>query len=163
MTSAGGPTNMMPACSHAAANAGILGQEAVARVDRVGARRLRRADDGGNRQVALARRRRADAIARPPPRRARAWRRPRSTRPRFDAQLAARRDDPDRNLAAIGDQQAPDHERLRKSEVEVRVCTDSYFRRLRLQSSRSASASRGTPSALPGPRPRRGGRRWPAR
>jgi hypothetical protein len=83
----------------------VLGQEAVARVDRVGLRDLRRADQRGHVEVALLGRRRPDAdrlvgeehvleVAVGL----------RIDGHGLDAHLAARAQDAQRDLAAIGDQ-----------------------------------------------------------
>jgi hypothetical protein len=50
-TDAGGPTKVIPACSQASASSGVLRQEPVAGVDRVGPGPLRRADDLVDREV----------------------------------------------------------------------------------------------------------------
>ena len=84
---------------------GVLGQEAVAGMDRLRVRHFRRGDDRGNVQVALRRRRRADAdgfigerdvlgVAVGL----------RMHDDRLDAELAARALDAQRDFAAIGDQ-----------------------------------------------------------
>ena len=61
--SALGPMNLMPCSVEDLGEAGILGEEAVARMDGLGAGDLAGGDDGGNVEIAVARRRRADAHA----------------------------------------------------------------------------------------------------
>ena len=59
---AGGPMNTIPASSQACANGGVLGQEAVAGVDRLGAGALGRVDDLLDVQVVLRRRPVAEVV-----------------------------------------------------------------------------------------------------
>ena len=83
----------------------VLGEEAVARVDAVGARFLRGVDDRVDAQVAFARRARADRVRLV--RVAHVQRRPIAfgvDGDRRHAQLAAGADDAHRDLAAVGDQ-----------------------------------------------------------
>ena len=86
-----------------------LRQEAIARVDRLGAGVEGGLDDGVDPQVALGRRRRAEAdrdVGQPDV--GRRGVRVAVDRDGLDAQLAAGADDPDGDLAAVGDQDAPE-------------------------------------------------------
>ena len=107
--SAVGPTKISPAASTASAKPRVLGQEAVAGMHRVGAaRRAPRPRSRVDVEVGLRRLRRADVHAprRPAARRA-TPRRPRcAPDDRRDAELARGADDPHRDLAAVGDEQA---------------------------------------------------------
>src|SRR5882672_11307415 len=88
----------------------ILAEESVAGMDRVGAADLRRGEDGGNVQVALLRRRRTDAdglVREADVQRARV--RGGVDRDGLHAQLARRADDPQRDLSAVGDEDAVKH------------------------------------------------------
>ncbi len=60
---AGGPMKVMSASSQGAGEIGVLGQEAVAGMDRVGAGLLGRPDDLLDREVALVGRRGADQVS----------------------------------------------------------------------------------------------------
>ena len=111
MASGGGPTNTSDASRHAGGERGVLGEKAIAWVDGLGARAAGRVDDGARRQVALLAAggpmrsaRSADADVQGAPIGVRVH------RDRLDTQLAARADDADGNLAAIGDQDAAEHE-----------------------------------------------------
>ncbi len=57
----GGPMKTRPAFSQAVGEGLVLRQEAVARMDRVGARRVRGFEDAVDAEIALAHGRRADA------------------------------------------------------------------------------------------------------
>jgi hypothetical protein len=85
--------------------AGVLGQEAVAGMDRVGAGDLAGRDDRRDVEIAVARRRRADADALVgEPHMHRVGVGGRMHRDRLDAQLLAGAQDAQRDLAAVGDQ-----------------------------------------------------------
>jgi hypothetical protein len=101
---------------------GILGQEAVAGVDRVGAGDLGRADQRRDVEVALPRRRRPDAhrlIGELDVQRVGVG--GRVDRDRLDAHLATGADDAERDLAAVGDQDLLEHARLRDRDLEQRL------------------------------------------
>ena len=89
---------------------GVLGQEAVARVDGVGAGDLGRGDDARDVQVALARRRRPDAdllVGEAHVQRLAVGLGVDGDG--ADAELLAGADDPQRDLAAVGDQDLAEH------------------------------------------------------
>jgi hypothetical protein len=69
-----GPMNVQPGGLHGGGEVGVLGEEAVAGVDRLGPRDARDADDLVAVQVGLARRRRPDADASVGSRTCSAWR-----------------------------------------------------------------------------------------
>ena len=105
IASGGGPIQVIPASRAGARERGVLGEEPVARVDRLGAGALGRVEDPLDVQVALRRRARADEV--------RLVRRPHVQRAavglrvhgdRADAELAQRPEDANRDLAAIRDE-----------------------------------------------------------
>src|SRR5262249_11630673 len=101
---------------------GVLGQEAVAGVDRVGAGDLGGADDRWDVEVALARRRRADAhrlIGELDVERARVG--GRVDRDRLEPHLAQRADHAECDLAAVGYQDLLEHRRLASSPRRSRA------------------------------------------
>ena len=92
--------------------AGVLGEEAVARMDRVGAGDLAGGDDRRDVEVALARRRRADAdalVGEPHMHGVGVGRR--MDGDRRDADLLAGAEHAERDLAAVGDQDLVEHAR----------------------------------------------------
>ncbi len=104
ITSALGPTSVMPAASTARAKRGTLGEEAVARVDRVRAGLDRGRDDGVDVEVARDPHRvvgrahvRGGAV------------RLGEDRDRADAEVVRRAHDAQRDLATVGDEQGMDH------------------------------------------------------
>ena len=136
MISGVGPTKIRPAAAQASANCGILGQEAVAGMDRIDLRGLRDADDVVDIEVGLDRRLAgADEIAlvrlHPVQREAVFLR---VDRDRADAQLGRRAHDADGDLAAVGDQEAADalghgaeHNEGRRRLPSVSVRAQSQF------------------------------------
>ena len=107
--SADGPTKISPCASARLGELGALGQEAVAGMDRVARREQRGGDDLLDAQIALGRTRRADVDD--------VGRQPRGQRiligvadrhDRLDALVAAGPDDPNRDLAAVGDEDPTD-------------------------------------------------------
>ncbi len=93
---------------------GVLGQEAVARVDGVGAGDLGRGDDGRDVEVALRRRRRPDADGLVGEADGECVAVGRGVhRDGLDPHLAAGADDAERDLAAVGDEDFLDHRVLR--------------------------------------------------
>ena len=99
-----------PVRFHHLGEPGVLRQEAVARMDRVRPRDGRGAQDGRDVQVAVPRRRRADAhafVRQPHVHRLVVGRGMHGNR--RDAQLPARPLDPQRDLAAVGDQDLVQH------------------------------------------------------
>ena len=123
MARAGGPTNTSPASAHACANCGVLGQEAVARVDGLGAAGARRGEDARHVEVAVAR------AARDPGARASSASAHVARvrvgigvhRDGAHAEAARGAEDAAGDLAAVGDQQALDHApRLHPEDAEAR-------------------------------------------
>ena len=110
IAAAGGPMKTMPSASQRAAKAGVLGEEAVARVDRLRARLARDRDDPVDVQVALGRRRAAEQVrlagAGDVRRVAVDLRVDADAR---DPELFERAHDADRDLAAVGDQDLREH------------------------------------------------------
>ncbi len=105
IASGGGPIQVSPASTTACANAGVLGQEPVTGVHRVGAGPARRRDEQVGAQVGVCRRRAGQ------PHRAVGLAHMRRIgvgvgehRDRVDAQGAARPEHPPRDLAPVGDQ-----------------------------------------------------------
>ena len=136
ITAAGGPMNVMPASAHAAANAGILGQEAVTGVDRVRARLACGVHDRRNRQVAFGRRGRANPD--------RAIGKAHVQRVGIGIRVY-------RNGGIASSRQA----RMTRTAISPRLAIRTCARRPTMP-----SASRGRHAALPGLPSRRAARRW---
>ena len=121
IVSAFGPTKISPACVDRFGESGILGEEAVARMDRIGARSL--APPRGWRRCSDRTSPPAAGRSRPPRRQActasesaSAWLCACTVR---DAELARRADDAHRDLAAIGDEERSDRHVGRSSALEL--------------------------------------------
>ena len=113
-TLAGGPMNVRSWARDDLGEALVLGQEAVARVDRVAAGHERGRDDRRGRQVRALRVRRADAdrLVGEADRRAIAIGLAVGD-DRLDAERAAGAQDPERDLAAVGDEDLAEHQASR--------------------------------------------------
>ena len=110
MTFGSGPMNLMWHASHTSARYALSDEEAVARMDGVGARDFGGADDRRHVEIAVEAPRRPDAdvlVGEPHVQRVLVGLR--VDRHRLDAQLAARADDAKRDLAAVGDQDFLEH------------------------------------------------------
>ncbi len=110
IASGGGPMKTSPASFDRARERGVLGEEAVAGVDRLGAALERGLDDAVDPQIALGRRRGAEQVSLV--REAHVQRRRVRLRidgDRRDAHLAARAQNPHRDLAAVGDKNLFEH------------------------------------------------------
>ncbi len=107
------PDPDQPSVDHRLREVGILGEEAVARMDRLGARRLRRLDDLLADQIALARRARSDVhrlVRHADVKRLGVG--IRIDRDRTDPHRPRGADDSAGDLAAIGDEQRRQHARM---------------------------------------------------
>ena len=138
IASAGGPIHTSPASRTARGEPFALGEKSVAGMNRLGAGQLRRFDDPVAAQIALARRRRPDEhrfVGLAHVRRARVG--VGVDGDRRDAQLAAGADDPQRDLAAVGDQDLLEH------QSGMFPCFFGGFRSRFVRSVSSASIRRG--------------------
>ena len=121
----GGPMKTMPAAVAGFGEIRVLGQEAVAGMDRLRAARARRIDDARDRQIALARRRRPDQDA---PRRPCATCSASASAVGIDRDGArcpgaGGADDPAGDLAAIGDQDLSACRNLRRGGSIACTCS----------------------------------------